>query len=368
MMLSVSDIAQRLRDQVQALALQLLPNARREGNYLKVGSVQGEPGGSLVIYLAGSQQGTFRDFAGTDHGDMLDLIEITQGLADKGAAVGWAKEFLGIADEWTPEARRAAPEELARRAEEMRARGEARAAKDAEEKAAKIRGAKALYLKGGPIAGTPAERYLLGRGLTKQPLAEWPGVLRFHPEVYNKEHRVKLPAMLAAIYLADGTHVATHRTYLQQVNGRWGKLDSANAKKVLGPMWGGFVPINKGSSGKSMRHMPAGEPVFVTEGIEDALVVRMKRPEARIVSSVTLGNMGAIVLPSNGSGGGRVLRLVCDRDEKVKAQEALERSIAAQQARGLTVELVMPPVGFKDLNDWLLGAAVQRRPDAGRAA
>lgn len=364
MMLSVAEIEQRLRDQVQALALQLLPNARRDGNYLKVGSIQGEPGGSLVVHLNGTNQGLWSDYAGIDRGDMLDLIEATQGLADKGAAVAWAKEFLGLADEWTGPARQLSADEKAARAEEARVRLEARQAKDAEERAAKIRRAKGLFLSATPIAGSPAEHYLRGRLLDYAPLPAWPGALRFHPEVWNKEHRVKVPAMVAAIYLADGTQVATHRTYLQEVRGRWTKLDSPNAKMVLGPMWGGFVPINKGSSRKPMRDMIAGEPVFVTEGIEDAIVVRMKRPEARIVSAISLGNMGGIVLPE----AAKVLRLVCDRDEKLAAQEALERSIAAQQARGLTVELVMPPAGIKDMNDWLRGMPAATASSGRRSA
>lgn len=357
-MLSVADIEQKLRDRVDSLALQLLPNARKDGNYLKVGSIQGEPGGSLVIHLQGQNQGLWSDYAGTDRGDMLDLIERTQGLADKGAAVAWAKDFLGLADEWTGPARQLSPEEKEQRAEEARARAEERAAKEAEEKTAKIRGAKALYLHrlSAPIAGTPVERYLIGRGLTRGKLPDWPGVLRFHPEVYNKRLQVKVPAMLAAIYLADGTHVATHRTFLQEVRGQgshttWGKLDVEKPKMVLGPMWGGFVPINKGSSRKSMRHMAEGEPIYVTEGIENALVVRMKKPEARIVCAVSLGNIGAMVLPA----AARRLIVCADRDLKPAAQEALELSIAAQQARGIHVGLVMPPVGYNDLNDWLLG-------------
>lgn len=358
MMLSVADIEQKLRDQVQGLALQLLPNAKRDGNYLKVGSIQGEPGGSLVIHLQGSNQGLWQDYAGTDRGDMLDLIEITQGLADKGAAVAWAKDFLGLADEWTGPARQLSAAEKAARAEEARARMAARQAEEAKEREAKIRGAKALYLHrlAVPIAGTPVEAYLRGRGLLPGS-GEWPGVLRFHPEVYNKQVQVKVPAMLAAIYLADGTHVATHRTFLQESGGRWGKLDVEKPKRVLGPMWGGFAPINKGSSRKSMRHMPAGEPVYVTEGIENALVVRMKKPEARIVCAISLGNIGGMVLPA----AARRLIICADRDLKPAAQDALERSIAAQQARGLQVELVMPPVGFNDLNDWLLGKVMQRR-------
>lgn len=178
---------------------------------------------------------------------------------------------------------------------------------------------------------------------------KWPGALRFHPEVWNRDEGCKIPAMLAAIYNADGQQTGTHRTYLQAAAGRgWVKIDSPKAKKVLGSMWHGFVPINKGSSGQPMRAMPEGEPVYVTEGIEDALVVRMMKPDARIIAAISLGNMGALVLPP----AARRLVIVADRDTKPKAQEQLERSIAQQQARGMDVRLVMPPAPHKDVNDW----------------
>ena len=357
MMLSVAEIEQRLRDKAESLARELLPNARQEGHYLKVGSVQGEPGGSLVIQLAGHGQGLWRDYAGTEHGDMLDLIQAVHGLADKGAAVAWAKTWLGIADDFRPGAvRHISAEDRAAAVAQARNRAAARQAKEALDRAAKIRRAKGLFLSAVPIAGTPAELYLLGRGLNQDPRS-WPGALRFHEEVWNREHRVKLPAMVAAIYLADGSQVALHRTYLQQVRGRWCKLDSPNAKMVLGPMRGGFVPLNKGSSGKPMRAMPPGEPVYVTEGIEDGLVVRLKLPGARVVCAIALGNVGAIVLPEPAKN----LVIVADRDENAAAQAGLERAIAVHQARGIEVGLVLPPVGIKDLNDWLLKLAHERR-------
>jgi phage/plasmid primase-like uncharacterized protein len=357
-MIDVADIEQRLRDDVKALAQHLLPNAKVDGNYLKVGSVQGETGQSMVIFLSGARKGKWEDFAGGDYGDMLDLIQATKRLPGKGDAVAWAKQWLGIADAWTPASRGPSPDELRQQAAEQRARVEQQQQAEAAERAAKIRGAKSLYLNPGslPIAGTPAEWYLRSRLL--EPLESgWPGALRFNPEVWCKAERVKLPTMLAPIYLADGSQVATHRTYLQLCDRRgWCKIDSGNAKMVLGPMGGGFVPINKGASGKSMRHMLPGEPVYVTEGIEDAITVRMKKPEARIICAITLGNIGAIVLPE----AAQRLIIVADRDENVKAQEALERAIARQQARGLEVGIVMPPKGVKDFNDWLRAGASGR--------
>lgn len=364
-LLSVSEIEQRLRGKAESIGRELLTGAHKEGAYLKAGSIMGEPGGSLVLNLAGERQGLWKDYAaGGKGGDMLDLIQQTKGL-DKGGAVAWAKDRLGIVDNWTPDAPKPNAEQLRQRAAELQAMQAERQAKAAEEKAAKIRGAKALYLAPGsrPIEGTPAEAYLRGRMIDGG--ERWPGCLRFNGEVFNKDERCKIPAMLAPIFLANGEQVATHRTYLQaDVRRGWVKIDGRNAKKVLGPMWGGFVPINKGASGKSMRRMTEDEPVYVTEGIEDALCVRMLRPEYRIVAAVSLGNIGAIVLPP----AARRIVIVADRDDNQTAQDALERSIAAQQARDLDVRLVMPPVGIKDLNDWLRAAMAPTTARKGRAA
>ena len=366
-LLSVGEIEQRLRDHAESVALRCLPNGRKEGNYIVAGDVTGTPGSSLVVNIKGAHAGRWRDYAGTDSGDMLDLIEQSQGLAGKGAAVALAKQWLGIDDEWQGRGAAIDPAEAARRAAELARMKAERQRKEAEERQAKIRGARALYLSGDAkgIAGGPVEQYLRGRGLDVGELGRWPGALRFHPEVWCKDERCKVPAMLAPVYLADGTHVATHRTFLQPDKRHgWVKLDCKNPKKVLGAMWGGFIPINKGQSGKPMRVMPEDEPVYITEGIEDALVVRMVRPHARIVCAISLGNIGAVVLPEQA----KRLVIVADRDDKPAAIDALERSIAQQQARGLQVRLVMPPPPFKDLNAWLLAglrAKLQQGPSTG---
>jgi Toprim domain len=355
MMLSVAEIEQRLRDRTESLVRELLPNVSREGHYLKIGSVNGEPGGSLVIHLSGEKQGRWRDYAADKHGDMLDLIGAVYGLAGKGEAVAWAKDWLGIVDQWSPVGSVKPNEvELARRAEEARARQAAQQESAQQEREAKMRGARALFLheKAVPIAGTPAEAYLVGRGLSSAPIGEWPGSLRFHPEVYHGPSRVKMPAMLAMAVTAEGKHVATHRTFIERVGGAWRKIEG-NAKMVLGPMWGGFVPVAKGASGKSMRHMLPDEPVYMAEGIEKCIAIRMKQPAARIICSINLGNMGAIILPE----AARRIVMVCDRDDGEQQLQVLERAMARQQARGIHVQQVMPPAPYKDIDEWMLAVA-----------
>lgn len=364
---SVGEIADKINALARELAQELLPNGRlRGGRWMFSGIADTGGSESAYVELAGAKQGKWFDFGnaapGEDKGDMLDLLQLKLGLADKRAAIEEAKLRLGIEDDWKPgKPAQLHPEERARRAREAQERAAAQVVAREQERKKWAKRAKYLYLGGVEIAATPAEAYLLARGLDCEP---WPGVLRYHPKVWyhDDDRKMEVPAMLAAVYLANGTQVATHRTYLQQDPAKgWTKLGVPDPKKVLGKMWGGFIPISKGSSGKSMRDMPAGEPVYVTEGIENALVAKMMKPEARIISAISLGNIGAIVLPP----AVRRLIIAADRDLKPKAQDQLELSIAQQQARGLDVKVVMPPEGINDLNDWLAalrtGAADQRK-------
>lgn len=374
-----AEIRDRLNRDAVALCQKYLPNGRREGNHWVAGNIfDTGKGGSLRVNLPpASYPGKWRDFGnapgGEDRGDMLDLIRIHKGLYDMGDVVAEAKAWLGIEDVFVP-GRRMSDEErnrlTAEAAERQREAEEERAA----ERDRKAGGAKALWLSGQAMAGSPAEAYLIGRGLRALPHG-WPGSLHWHPEVWHGKLKAKLPAMLACALDAQGRHRATHRTFLERCPYRgWTKLGGSDAKMVVGPIAGAFVPINKGASGKSMRAASAEEPFYITEGIEDAIVVAMHRPHLRVIAAYSLANLGEIAFPAPPQGGGRRLVLVADRDSNERAQEQLERSIARQQARGHVVETVFPPEPFKDMNDWWLAELAQQddiasgRITGGRAA
>ena len=361
---SVQEIADRLNRQVADLCAELLPRGHRNGAKWICSNVWDSGAGqSMVVDLHGARQGKWQDFgncaAGEDKGDMIDLVRIRCCSGDMGAAVAEAKRRLGIDDAFTPGPKAAPdPAEQARRAEQARARAEAQEAQQAQIRERKAKSARALWLGEGamPIAGTPAEAYLLARGIGAGAKGEWPGSLRFRRELPHKPSGTSYPALIAMGLNVAGKQRFVHRIWLSKRAGRWSKIQHEHAKMVLGPFWGSFVPISRGAADTAMSKMAESEAVYVTEGIEDALVVRMLRPELRIICAVSLGNIGAIVLPPQA----RQLVVVADRDENEQAQETLERAIAAQQARGLDVRLVMPPVGSKDVNDWLLSGQGMR--------
>jgi len=277
--------------------------------------------------------------------------------------VAEAKRRLGINDAFVPGPQRPVDPAIAEaRVAEARARAKRLEEREAATREVKSKRARALWLSGSEIAGTPVEAYLRGRSLSPGCIgkrgedARWPGSLRFHPEVWHAFERVKVPAMLAGIFDASGRQIGTHRTYLQCVRGTWGKLTVGQPKLVTGCKFGGFVPINKGASGKSMGEMPEGEPVYATEGIEDALTVRMMKPAARIVCAIDLGNIGAMMLPERA----RTLIIVADRDDNDDAVDTLERAIARQQGKGMRVETVFPPAPHKDINGWWQAIAAEQ--------
>ncbi|WP_310532531.1 toprim domain-containing protein [Novosphingobium sp.] len=377
---SIERICADLNARAGELAPRLLPNGRYEDGRRSWWSrgipdppIGGDGKASLKVDLIGDRQGHWYDFgnchASEKKGDMLDLVRIKMCHGDQQQAISEAKAILGIHDTFVPGPRRKpSPEELAQAAADARARHEAQQLRDSEDRERRARGARALYLHqlAQPIAGTPVEAYLRGRDLL--PGSAWPNALRFHPEVWHRQERCKLPAMLAPMFALVGgklRHMATHRTYLAQVGGRWGKLPGNDAKKVLGPSRGAFVPINrgllaKGAAGQSLRAMAEGAPVYVTEGIEDAIVVRMMRPNDWILAAYSVTNMGMMVLPE----AARDLVVVCDRDQNLTAQDQLEATIAKQQARGIHVSTVMPPEGVKDMNDWLKSWLAAQRKSA----
>lgn len=361
---SVAEIADRFNRMAKSLAKELLPNGHQSGNHWMASGIDDTgKSASLFLYLNGPRMGKWNDagnaVAGEDHGDMIDLLALKRHAGDRKAALQDAKARLGIHDTWSKDIPVPSPAELQRKADEARQRDEVRASEEQREREGKMRGARALYLHkdATALAGTHAERYLVNRGLSAAPVGEWPGSLRFHPEVWNREHSVKIYAMLGMVLAWNGEkqiHVATHRTYLQHCKRRgWIKIDGKNARMSLGPWGGGFIPINKGSSGKSMTDMHPDEPVYMAEGIEKCIAIRMKMPGARIISGLNLKNMGAVILPPQA----RRLVMVVDNDIDPREGAAMERAIARQQARGLHVQLVRPPSPYKDIDEWMIAVA-----------
>lgn len=96
-MIDIRDLSKRLGENASGICQELYPDGRVESGCYKVGSIDGEKGRSMSVYLHGEQSGRYIDFATGDTGDMLDLIQHALGLSLVDA-MDWGKKRFNIRD------------------------------------------------------------------------------------------------------------------------------------------------------------------------------------------------------------------------------------------------------------------------------
>ena len=99
---SKEEIIELLRERMEELCGRLLPGGKRQGHEWLAGSTNGEKGKSLHVALRGPKCGMWTDFASDEGGDVLKLIQVTQGLPDYKAVMDWARDYLGLPP-WSPD-------------------------------------------------------------------------------------------------------------------------------------------------------------------------------------------------------------------------------------------------------------------------
>lgn len=285
-------------------------------------------------------KGIYKCFACEAHGDHFSFLEARAGLSFM-QALKDLEAGAGI-DFTDPKANA--------EYERQREKRERAAAADAERRR---RNAVGLWQHAAPMKGTPAQNYLEGRGIDFAALGRLPGAIRYRHDCWNSELRRAIPAMVSQMTLLDGTHVATHRTYLEYQRGRWVKAPLDMPKMTLGNFAGAHIALNKGDAGRMpLRDVPQGTVPHISEGIEDGLTIAMADPTLRVIAAATLGNIGGLELPEAVS----EVILIGQHDKPGSAaDDALERQIARHQDAGRQVLCMWPEPGFKDFNDQLRG-------------
>lgn len=99
--MTLTELSDALSVRVADLCAQLLPAGRQVGSQWIVGNVFGDPGDSMYVELSGPKQGLWYDHAAGNGGDLLELIGQNLTLP-KGRAAQWARDFLGIRDDYRP--------------------------------------------------------------------------------------------------------------------------------------------------------------------------------------------------------------------------------------------------------------------------
>ncbi|MDG1117230.1 MAG: toprim domain-containing protein [Flavimaricola sp.] len=212
---------------------------------------------------------------------------------------------------------------LAQREAEQRAEAEKRAAQ-----------AKRLWQEAQPIAGTVAETYLRGRGIT----CDLPPTLRFHGACWHGPTAKRGPAMVAAVQGAGLP--AVHRTYLRADGS--GKADIEPAKAMLGNVQGGAVRLADGPS-----------RLVVAEGIESglSLLCGLLDGPATVWAALSTSGLRGLQLPTQAG------RLTIGTDGDKPGRNAAHALAERAHALGWQVGILDPGNGA-DFNDILTGKAV----------
>ena len=179
-----------------------------------------------------------------------------------------------------------------------------------------------------PIAGTLAENYLRGRGIT----CDLPETLRFHPACRHPSTQL-FPALVAKV---EGTlRFAVHRTYLNRTGS-----DKAQVEPVKAML--------SGVSGGAVRICDHGARLVVCEGIETGLSLAsgLLRVPASVWAALSTSGMRNLVLPSTPG----ILTIATDGDNSGRAAGNTLATHAV--ANGWRVSLLPAKDGF-DWNDIL---------------
>jgi len=195
--------------------------------------------------------------------------------------------------------------------------------------------AKRLWDEAQIIAGTAAEAYLRGRGIT----CALPLTLRFHGACWHGPTAQRYPALVVAVQGAGLP--AVHRTYLRADGSGKAGLDGGD-KLMLGATAGGAVRLTDGPG-----------RLVVAEGVETGLSLAcgLLGEPATIWAVLSTSGIRGLRLPPHA---GR-LTIVCDGDGP--GRQAAHALAERAHARGWTVSFLDPGDGH-DFNDILTGKAV----------
>jgi hypothetical protein len=341
--MEIREIVAGLTRNIEPLVRQILPRGIREGSEWCVGSVAGEPGRSTKVNL---RSGLWADFAAGENvkGDPLDLVARVLFRGDRRDAIRWAVEWLGIERESQGSNVRApgySADQIGTFAVDKD-----RDQENDRDKEARTGAACRIFLEAQPhLARTPADRYLLSRGIDLKDLCRKPGALRFHEALWHSESQRTWPGLVAAISL-DSRIVAVHRTFLRPDGS--GKAPVNNPKKTLGPYRGGAIRLWRGSTGLPLKDVLDDDTIVIGEGLEDSLTAAVAAPHHRVLCAVSLSNLAAVKLPAQIK---TVIILAQNDPPGSAAAQGLQRAVASFQAQGRVVKIARPPANYKDFND-----------------
>ncbi len=311
-----SELARRLARDAEAVCRHYLSNGRRQGRYWTVGDVRNTPGRSMFVRLSGPESGPgaaghWTDAASIQYGDLLDVIRESCGLVDFRDVADEARRFLAMPR----------PEPASTKREPA-----ARGSPDA---------ARRLFAMSQPIAGTLAERYLVGRGIF---LTARERALRFHPGCYYRDlvtgETQALPALIAAVTSLDGRLTGLQRTWLDPDGS--GKAPLVDPRRSLGHLLGNGIWLGL-EPGAPVPVMAAGE------GFETMASLRTMMPALPVAAATSANHLAGLTFPP-GCG-----RLYIAADADAAGRHGIRRLSQRAGEAGILAMVLRPQLG--DFND-----------------
>ncbi|MGH6949836.1 MAG: DUF7146 domain-containing protein [Vitreimonas sp.] len=299
------ELTARLAREAEAVCRHYLSNGRREGAYWRVGDVRNTPGRSLFVRLCGDANGRpagkWTDAATGEHGDLLDLIRESCGLADFHDVTEEARRFLSL-----PRAR------------------DRRATRPKLAPSGSPQAARRLFAASQPVPGTLAERYLRARGI--EAVCDLQS-LRFHPRCYYRpapyDPPEAWPAMIAAVTDLGGVVTGVHRTWL--LPPRHGRPPCVKDRRALGHLLGNGV-----------RFGIADDVLLAGEGIETTLSPGLVMPAMPLIAALSAAHLGALLFPAS------LKRLYVARDADPAGDRAFERLSERTAESGVEIVGLLP--------------------------
>jgi hypothetical protein len=308
-----SELAHCLAREAEAVCRHYLSNGRRQGRYWLVGDSRNTPGRSMFVRLIESPKrpaGKWTDAATGEHGDLLDIIRESCGLANFRDVADEARRFLSLP--------RASP-------------GAASMPGRIGVQTGSLKAVRRLFGMSQPINRTVVEAYLRGRGI---PTVHDEGALRFHPRCYyrpNNDTPTEVrPAMIARVTDLDGLITGIHRTWLDR-SGR-GKAPIDTPRRAMGDLLGNAVRFGIGD-----------EVLAAGEGIETMLSLRCVLPTMPMAAALSANHLAAMVLPVT------LRRLYIARDADPAGEGAAMTLTMRAEAVGIEALPLSP--SFGDFNE-----------------
>jgi phage/plasmid primase-like uncharacterized protein len=303
--MKASELSHRLGLNAEAVCRYYLPNGRKAGRYWQVGNVQNEKGQSMFVRLGGpGVAGKWQDASTDQHGDLLDMIQLSRDLPDLLSAMVEAAHFLRLSPAPPPQNYNS------------NRKGKKSSNTDI---------AKRLYADARPLAGTLGETYLNKRGVT---LREGLGALRFHPRAWFDANTYR-PAIIVGVHNNAGKLMGINRMFLD-------KTANLIERRALGELNG-----NAARTGPINAHH-----LLVGEGLESTLSFTVTHPGQALAATLSAAHMAAFNIPAVV----RYLTIAADND--AAGRNAAKKLEARAFAQGVAARVILPRLG--DFNNDLV--------------